>query len=198
MSKIIVSNIMSLDGYTAGPGGNVMVLPMGEAFDAYNLERLRAAGAMLVGRTSYLGFKSYWPGIAQAPHDPANGALSPDNREISRLMNAIDKIAVSDTLTGADTGPWQDTTQIVRRADAAGRLSELKSQGDGDIIVFGSGTLWNGLLADGLVDEIHLMIGPLVLGGGVPAFTTPPKDLRLLDVRTFPGSGNVLHRYATT
>jgi riboflavin biosynthesis pyrimidine reductase len=58
--------------------------------------------------------------------------------------------------------------------------------------------MWNGLLADGLVDEVHLLVGPVVLGDGVRAFTTLPKQLRLLDARTFPGSGNVLHRYATS
>jgi dihydrofolate reductase len=198
MRKIIVSNIVSLDGYGAGPGGDVMALPMDEAFDAYNAERLRTAGTLLLGRASYVGFQSYWPGIADAPDDPANRALSADNREISRRNNAIDKVVVSDTLTAADTDAWRDTTEIVRRADAVARLTALKRQGDGDILVFGSGTMWNGLLADGLVDELHLMVGPVVLGDGVRAFTTPPKQLRLLDASTFPGSGNVLHRYATS
>jgi dihydrofolate reductase len=198
MRKIIVSNIVSLDGYSAGPGGNVMALPMDEAFDAYNAERLRTAGTLLLGRVSYLGFQSYWPGIADAPEDPANRALTPDNREISRRNNAIDKLVVSDTLTAAGTDAWRDTTEIVGRADAVARISALKRQGGGDILVFGSGTMWNALLADGLVDEVHLMVGPVVLGDGVPAFTTPPKRLRLLEARTFEGSDNVLHRYATT
>jgi dihydrofolate reductase len=198
MRKIIVSNIVSLDGYSAGPGGDVMALPMDEAFDAYNAERLRTAGTLLVGRVSYLGFQSYWPSIADAPEDPANRALTADNREISRRNNAIDKVVVSDTLTVADTDAWRATTEIVRRADAVARLTALKQHGEGDILVFGSGTMWNGLLTDGLVDEVHLMVGPVVLGDGVRAFSTPPKRLRLLDARTFPGSGNVLHRYATT
>ena len=55
--KLIVCNIMSLDGYVAGPGGNVMVLPMDTAFDAYNLDRLRAADTLLLGRTTYDGFR---------------------------------------------------------------------------------------------------------------------------------------------
>ena len=75
MRKLIVSNIMSLDGYYEGPGKNVMDLfayrqetyPMDESFDAYNAERLRAAGALLLGRTTYDGFKGYWPPVADDP-----------------------------------------------------------------------------------------------------------------------------------
>jgi len=62
--------------------------------------------------------------------------------------------------------------------------------GDGDIIVFASHTLWNSFLADGLIDEMHLMISPNILGAGVPAFTAPAQ-LELIQARTFNGSSNV-------
>ena len=84
MRKVIVCNIMSLDGYYDGPGHDVMVLPMDDAFDAYNLERIRSAGTVLLGRTSYEGFSSYWPHIADHPPQPAtNRAYSATNRERS-------------------------------------------------------------------------------------------------------------------
>ncbi len=67
MRKLIVSNIMSLDGYYEGPGKNVMVLPMDEAFDAYNAERLRAAETLLLGRNTYNGFKGFWPSKSGVP-----------------------------------------------------------------------------------------------------------------------------------
>jgi dihydrofolate reductase len=69
MRKLIVSNAMSLDGYYAGPDDNVMVLELDPAFDAYNAERLRAAGTLLLGRRSFEGFKSFWPSLADDP-DP--------------------------------------------------------------------------------------------------------------------------------
>jgi dihydrofolate reductase len=70
MRKLIVCNAMSLDGYYAGPDGNVMVLELDPAFDAYNADRLRAAGTLLLGRRSFEGFEGFWPSVADDP-DPA-------------------------------------------------------------------------------------------------------------------------------
>jgi hypothetical protein len=67
MRKLIVANIMSLDGYVAGPGDNVMALPMEGFFDEHNLERLRAADTLLLGATTYMGLKAYWPAVAEHP-----------------------------------------------------------------------------------------------------------------------------------
>jgi dihydrofolate reductase len=189
MRKLIVCNIISLDGYFEGPGGDVMAMPFDQGFSEYNAERLRAADTLLLGRTSYEGFRSYWPAIADDPDAP------PLEREISRRNNEIDKVVVSDTLTPDSGAPWQNT-HIVRRAEAHKQIAELKRGPGRDIIVFGSHTLWNDLLAHGLVDELHLMIGAGVLGAGTPAFANrPPVSLRLLGTRTWDGSGLVLVKY---
>jgi dihydrofolate reductase len=182
---------VSLNGcYVVGPDWPLEI--MDEAFDGYNLERLRAADTLLLGRVSYEDFKGFWPTVADDP----NPQWTPIHREISRLNNAVEKAVVSDTLTPEQTGPWRDTTRIVSRADAHERIAELKRQTGKDILVFGSRTLWNDLLANGLVDELHLMIGPIVLDAGPPIFAgRPPVSLRLIDTRTWDGSGNVLVRY---
>jgi dihydrofolate reductase len=197
MRKLIVSNAMSLDGYYEGSGKNVMALfdyrleayPTDESFDVYNAERLRAADTLLLGRVSYEGFKGFWPSVADDPN------ATPIQREISRLNNAIDKVVISDSLTSEETAPWHNT-RIIRRADAHQQIAELKRQTGKDILVFGSRTLWRDLLANDLVDELHLMIGPVVLGAGTPLFGGQPAvSLRLIDTRTWDGSGNVLVRY---
>lgn len=121
---------------------------------------------------------------------------TPDQREISRLDNDIDKVVVSDSLTPDETEPWRHTTRIISRAEAHQQLAELKQRSGRDIVVFGSHIVWNDLLAHGLVDELHLMIGPVIVGEGTPAFEgRPPVSLRLLDVRKLDGSENVLVRY---
>jgi dihydrofolate reductase len=190
MRKLLVCNIISLDGYYEGPGGDVMAMPFDEGFDEYNAERLRAADTLLLGRKTYEGFKSYWPPVADNPDAP------PIEREISRLNTTIDKVVVSDTLTPDQTAPWHNT-RIIGRADAYDEIGKLKNDSGGDILVFGSHTLWNDLLSRGLVDELHLMIGPGVLADGTRAFESrPPVRLRLVDTQTWDGSSLVLVRYA--
>jgi len=190
MRKLIVCNIVSLDGYFTGTGGDVMVMPFDQGFSEYNAERLRSAGTLLLGRTSYDGFKGYWPPVQDDPEAPEL------EREISRLNTAAEKVVVSDTLTEDEAAEWKNT-RVVRRADAHKAVEELKREDGDDILVFGSHVLWNDLLAAGLVDELHLMIGPGALGAGVPAFEVPAA-LRLLDTRTWDDSSLVLLRYAVS
>lgn len=191
MRKLIVTNIVSLDGYYEGAGGNVMALPMDHAFDAYCAERLGTAETLLLGRNSFRLFSGFWPAVADNPD------ATPEQREISRRDNEIGKLVISDSLTPADTGAWHDTTRIVTRAQARSVLAELKDGPGGDILVFGSHTVWNDLLGAGLVDELHFIVGAVVLGGGTPAFTdgTAP-ELQLLEARSLEGSDNHLVRYA--
>jgi dihydrofolate reductase len=195
MRAVTVSNIMSVDGLYEDSGHNPLVLNMDEAFDAYNLERIRAADIVLLGRTSFEGFSSYWPAIADAPADPDNRALSADNRELSRIYNQLLKVVVSDRYSVPDENAWRDTTTVISRADAARWLAAERERGSGDILVFGSRTMWNGLLHQSLIDELHLMVSPNALGTGTPIFDDP-VDLNLLEARRFDNSSNVLLRYA--
>ena len=190
MRKLVVCNIVSLDGFYAGADDNVMALPMDGAFDTYNAERLRAADTLLLGRVSYELFRGYWPPVAD------DGAATTTQREISRLNAAIDKVVVSDTLRLERAEPWANT-RVLRAAGAHDGIAELKRSAGGEILVFGSRRLWNDLLSHGLVDELHLMIGPVVLGGGAPLFTAiPDVRLRPLHVRTWDDSANVVVAYA--
>ena len=190
MRKLIVCNIISVDGFFSGPGGDVMAMPFDEGFSDYNAERLRAADTLLLGRTTYEGFRSYWPAIAEDVNQPAV------ERAISRLNAAIEKVVVSNSLKADEVEGW-GPTRVVRRADAHAEIAALKEGPGQEIVIFGSHILWNDLLANGLVDELHFMIGPGVVGEGVRAFETrPPGSLRLLNTRTFDGSSLLLARYA--
>jgi dihydrofolate reductase len=190
MRKLIVCNIISVDGFYSGPNDDVMAMPFDVTFSEYNVERLRAADTLLLGRRSFEGFRSYWPSVADDPEAPAV------EREISRLNNAIDKVVVSDSLTDAELAPWTNT-RIVRRADANDAIGELKAGEGREILMFGSHVLWNDLLRAGLVDELHLMIGSAFLGDGVRVFEGPRTGLRLVDARILDGSQLLLAVYAT-
>ena len=191
MRKLIVSNIMSLDGYyVKGPNWPLEI--MDEAFDAYNADRLRAADLLLLGRTTYDEFRRFWPPVASDP----NPRWTPTHREISQLDNAITKVVVSDSLSSEQTEPWHNNTRILKRANAHQQIAELKRQTGKDILVFGSRTLWNDLLGNDLVDELHLMIGKVILDAGTPVFDgKPPASFRLIDTHSWVGSDNALVRY---
>lgn len=190
MRKVIVYNVVSLDGYHTGPGNDVSVMfpMMGDVFDTYNAELLRAADVHLVGRVSFELFQSFWPQVAE---DPDFDQWSPEQRELSQAGRSVTTMVVSELLTGNWPG-----VRIIRRAEAYREIAALKDQPGKDILVTGSRTLWNDLLAHNLIDEIHLMVGNLLLGEGVRAFVGKPDvTLRLVDVRRWEHSDNALLRY---
>src|SRR6266852_9212253 len=190
MRKVIVYNAISLDGYHTGPGNNVSIMfpMMGNVFDTYNAELLRAADLHLVGRVSFELFQSFWPKVAE---NPDSQEWTPEQKEMSKAGQSVKTIVVSDSLTGN-----RPDIRIIRRADAYQQIAELKRQSGKDILITGSRTLWNDLLAHDLIDEIHLMIGNLLLGEGVPAFVGKPDvTLRLIDIRRWEESDNALLRY---
>lgn len=200
MRTLIVNNIVSVDGFYAAEDGNPLVLEMDGAFDGANLESIESADVILLGRASFDGFSSYWPFVADAPapvdpEAPEARAVDEVNRGISRAYNRLPKVVVSDRGPIDPGNPWHDSTTVVARDGVAEWVGRAKREGDGAIVVFASHVLWNALLADGLVDELHLMVSPNPLGGGVPAFTAPAR-LELLEARTFPDSSNVQLRYA--
>ena len=193
MRKLIVTVISTLDGYAAGEGGNVFVMPIDLGFDRYNLERMRAADTMLFGAVSFLGARNYWPPLADDSSAPEV------EREISRLHNTLGKVVISDSTTPEDTAPWAASTEVVHRSEVRARIADLKAGKGRDIVCFGSLRTWNDLLAHGLVDELHILVGPGAIGSGVPTFTGPvDRELTLLDVRRLEDSQLVALRYAVS
>ena len=197
MRKLIVSNLVSLDGFVAGPDGNLMVMPFDESFSQRNVALLRDADTLLLGRRTYTEFANYWPQIAGDRQQPAI------EREISRLNAKARKVVVSDLLSGG-IGAWADTTEIVRSTDLATRVGELKTEArkpgkkTQNIVTFGSAMLVQWLLKLGLVDELQLQVGANAVGrGGRPLFDGPiPGRLTLVDASIPEGSHNAVLTYA--
>ena len=188
MRKVIVINFVSLDGYVAGIGNDVMVLPFDPSFDDYNLQRIQKADTLLAGRTTYDQLQAFWVPLAD---DPNATALQ---REIGQFNRDASKIAVSDRLAAA--GDSLPTTTVVSRADAADHVARLRREDGRDIVCFGSHLTWNPLLLAGQIDELHLMVGSAGIGAGVSLFTGPTPRLRLIDTYRPEISDNVVLRYA--
>ena len=175
--RILVTEFISLDGVVQAPGGpdedrdggfahggwsHPFFDPdvMGKAWD----DALTGAAALLYGRRTWQGMAAAWPERAGDP--------------FADRMNAIPKYVVSSSL-GDDDMTW-NTTRIPGD-EAVARIRELRGQEGGDLVVMGSATLVRALLAEGLVDELRLMIEPVLLGGGKSIF---PEDggLRTLEL----------------
>ena len=188
MSKIVVSSMVSIDGYTEGSSGDVSQMPMDLAFAEHNADRVRAASGLLFGATTYTGMMQYWPNQVGNPD-----ALPEDRYIAERYDTDLGITVVSDSLTRDDVPVWGDRTTLVKRDDAADAIAELRANGDErDVVIFGSRTLWTDLLARGLVDELHLLIGPAVVAGDHRAFSDLPRmGLTLLGVRTWKDSSTV-------
>jgi dihydrofolate reductase len=189
MRKLIVCNMISLDGFYSGAAGDISAMPFDAGFSDYNAERLRAADMLLLGRKTFEAFRAYWPAIADDASQPAV------EREVSRLSTAMDKVVVSDALKPDELEGW-GPARVVERANAHAEVAALKEEPGREILIFGSHVLWNDLLAAGLIDELHLVVGAGIVGDGIRAFEgRPPGSLRLMEARTFEGSSLLLARY---
>lgn len=159
MGRLIIEQIVSIDGYAAEVDGGIdffdaLVQPgeNGEVDfnDTEQLDYVARADAILFGATTYRMFADYWP------------AVDPEVERVAELINRLPKFVVSNTLTEA---PWGDDEIEILRGDGIESTTALL-QRFGTVIVWGSLTLTDALLRAGLVDELHLRVVPVLLGAG--------------------------------
>lgn len=117
-------------------------------------------------------------------------------QEIAALTRTVGKLVVSDSVKLDAAEPWGDA-EVVPRAASRARIAQLKASTERDLLIYGCREVWNDLFAHGLVDELHLLMGNVVLGDGVPLFAPgTTRSMALLGQRRLPGSEIVSLRYA--
>jgi dihydrofolate reductase len=163
MGRIVVSEFVSLDGVIEDPGWT-WEFERGAEGDRFKLDELFASEALLLGRVTYQGFARAWPSIT-------------DDAGFADKMNSMNKFVVSATLSDTEA-TWNRTT--VLRGDARAEVSELKARTRGDIPVEGSGQLVHSLINYGLVDELRLMVFPIVLGKGKQLFPDVDEPVKFV------------------
>jgi dihydrofolate reductase len=181
MSKVVSFMVVTLDGFVEGPNGEFDWPNVDEEFNEFAVAQLGEIGTLLFGRVGYEGMASYWPTPQAQQDDPL----------VAGLMNDMPKVVFSATLDKAD---WSNTTLV--RDDAAATVARLKQQPGQALALFGSPNLTVSLINAGLVDEIRVMVNPILLGDGRSLFNALDHRVGLthLDTRTFK-SGNVLLSY---
>jgi dihydrofolate reductase len=173
VGRIVVTEFVSLDGVMQAPGGEEFKYPgwsfefdRGEDGDQFKLDETRASEALLLGRRTYEGFAGAWPSR---------------EGEFADKFNSMPKYVVSSTLENPE---WNNTT--VLNGDVVEEVTKLKQEIDGDIVVHGSAQLVHTLVDNDLVDELRLMVFPVVLGTGKRVFgeTSDKKTMRLVESKT--------------
>jgi dihydrofolate reductase len=178
--KMLSFMMTSADGHHADPGQALDWHNVDQEFSQFALGQLREAGTLVFGRVTYEGMAAFWPTLAGEESDP----------EVAKAMNTTPKIVVSQTLPQAT---WAGTRIISSHAEE--ELARLKQQPGQDIVIPGSSTLTASLLQAGLLDELRIMVNPVILGQGRSVFAGAGQTrLKLLTTRQFT-SGNVLLCY---
>ncbi len=184
MRKVVLFMHISLDGFAAGPNGELDWISYDQELEQYAEEVVKTVGAPLYGRVTYQMMESYWPTVLTNPdstkHDMAH----------AQWVENIPKIVFSKSLVRVE---WHNTTLI--KDNIAAEVSKLKEQPGKDLVIFGSPGLTHTFMALNLIDEYRLTVNPVILGQGMPVFKDfkNRSDLKLLSSKTFDSGVLALH-----
>ncbi|MER6948085.1 dihydrofolate reductase family protein [Nonomuraea sp. NPDC000554] len=178
MRRLKLQVQVTVDGYMAGPNGEMdwMMLPWTGDINAYINALEESVDRILLGRKLAEGFIPAW----------ASRPESEDEKTID-WMNNTPKVVISNSLTES---PWENATVV--GGDLAETINQLKAQPGGDMIVYGGGSLVASLIANKLIDELHLFVNPTASGAGMPVFADR-TELRLVAARSFECGITALH-----
>ncbi|OGK40242.1 hypothetical protein A3A74_07085 [Candidatus Roizmanbacteria bacterium RIFCSPLOWO2_01_FULL_35_13] len=185
MRKIVVFNLVSLDGYYAGPKGELDWHNTDEEFSKFAIEQAKKFKTLIFGRITYEMMKSYWSTRDAIKNDPI----------VANALNTLPKIVFSRTLKKVEEEPnWKNIT-LFNKIDP-NKIKKLKQTPGDDITILGSGQIVQAFTNLGLVDEYRLLVNPVILGKGKSMFENVKNKLNLkfLETRSFK-NGNVLLYY---
>ena len=178
MRKIISFMHISLDGFVAGPNGELDWAKVDEEIFDHVGKRISEGDTALYGRVTYQMMESYWPTAGDKP------TASKHDIEHSKWYSKVHKVVLSKTM---NPDSYRETNTRIISDNLSDRLNEIKQQGDKEILLFGSPTATHSLIQLNLIDGYWLFVNPIILGQGIPLFADI-KDkikLKLLTTRQF-------------
>ena len=185
MRKLGAFTIVSLDGYFAGPNGEIDWFKNSDEEDKrFSAENADPSSTLVFGRTTYELMKSFWPTPFAIQSDPA----------VAGVMNNAQKIVFSRTMKQEPDGPVWKHVRVIREMTPE-TIVRLKAEPGGDLVILGSGSIVRQLANLGLIDEYGLFVHPVILGSGKYLFEGVKKtSLKLIGSRAL-GSGKVFLKY---
>jgi dihydrofolate reductase len=184
MRKLIFFMHTSLDGFVAGPNGEMNWITLDESLFDFVATMTDKADTALYGRVTYEMMQSYWPTAGEQPN------ASKHDKEHSAWYKKVSKIVLSRTISEKGL----DNTQVIGD-QLADNINKIKKQAGKNILIFGSPSASHSLLSQGLIDEFWLFVNPIILGHGIPLFKgmTETIKLKLIESKTFPCGVIALH-----
>jgi dihydrofolate reductase len=171
MKKIISFMHLSLDGFVAGPTGEMDWIKVDEEIFDYIAKRIGKTGTALYGRVTYEMMQGYWPAAGDNPEATRHDI------EHSKWYNKVHKVVLSKTMK--DAGLTNTTIISDNLSDRINEIKQSRHSGSEDILLFGSPTATHSLMQQNLIDGYWLFVNPVILGQGIPLFTGIKDKIKL-------------------
>ncbi len=186
MARIVVFNLLSLDGFFEGKNHDISWHRVDDEFNKFAVQHTKKFGSIIFGSRTYKLFEDFWPTAVNNPE------VSKDDQEIAKIIDNAKKIVFSKKLKKVN---WKNSTLL--NSINKKEIEDLKKKNKKDMVIFGSGTIVCQFSDLGLIDEYRFIINPVVLGEGTPMFKDLTKgfNLKLKSKKVFK-NGNIFLTYS--